>query len=144
MTKPSIMFVVGGGTAGLTVAKRLPEDTSVTVAVIEAGTIYQIADPVAEIPGGDGTFVGTTESLPTVDWGFFTAPDPASDNKKRSYARGKCVGGRYVSLKDIAAHTNRFSSARNFMIYQRPTVQCLDLWASQTGDSSYVKRPPTK
>jgi len=39
---------------------------------------------------------GTKESLPTVDWGFFTAPNPASDSMSRSYARGKCLGGRYV------------------------------------------------
>lgn len=117
-------IVVGGGTGGLTIAKRLAEDPSVTVAVIEAGTVYEVADPIiAETPGGDTTFVGTTEVMPTVDWGFFTAPDPASNNQKRSYTRGKCLGG---------------SSARNFMIYQRPTTQSLDLWASETGDSSYT------
>ena len=25
------------------------------------------------------------------------------------------------------------------MIYQRPTVEALDLWVSETGDSSYVR-----
>lgn len=88
-------IVVGGGTGGLTLAKRLAEDRSVTVAVIEAGTVYEVADPVLlEAPGGDATFVGTAESIPTVDWGFYTEPDPASNNIKRSYARGKCLGGR--------------------------------------------------
>ncbi len=38
----------------------------------------------------------TKESLPTVDWGFFTAHDPASDSMPRFYARGKYLGGRYV------------------------------------------------
>jgi choline dehydrogenase len=34
--------VVGGGTAGLTIAARLAEDNNITVAVIEAGGFYQM------------------------------------------------------------------------------------------------------
>lgn len=34
--------IVGGGTAGLTMAARLSEDSGTTVAVIEAGTFYQV------------------------------------------------------------------------------------------------------
>lgn len=103
--------VLGGGTAGLTIAKRLAEDRRVSVAVIEAGTLYQVAAPLIQsTPAGDvigvgmssfkassdytDSFLGTEETSPTVDWGFFTAPDPASNNKRRSYARGKCLGGR--------------------------------------------------
>ena len=52
-------IVLGGGTAGLTIAKRLAENTAVSVAVIEAGTLYQVADPVlATTPVGDVAFVG--------------------------------------------------------------------------------------
>lgn len=34
-------IVIGGGTAGLTIAARLAEDSDVSVAVIEAGGFYQ-------------------------------------------------------------------------------------------------------
>lgn len=34
--------VVGGGTAGLTIAARLAEDKDVSVAVVEAGGFYQV------------------------------------------------------------------------------------------------------
>jgi choline dehydrogenase len=133
-------IVVGGGTGGLTIAKRLAEDPLATVAVIEAGTLYQVAEPlIAETPGSDAFFVGTKETDPTVDWGFFSAPDPSSNNEKRSYARGKCLGGRYVLSAARATLLIFFSSAKNFMIYQRPTTGSLDKWAKETGDSSYVR-----
>ena len=52
-------IVLGGGTAGLTIAKRLAEDKSTTVAVIEAGSLYQVTAPVlTTTPAGDVTFVG--------------------------------------------------------------------------------------
>ena len=54
--------MLGGGTAGLTIAKRLAENPAVRVAVIEAGSLYQVADPVlAMTPVGDVAFVGTAK-----------------------------------------------------------------------------------
>jgi alanine dehydrogenase len=57
-------IVLGGGTAGLTIAKRLAENKSVAVAVIEAGTLCQVAAPVlTTTPAGDVTFVGMSSFL---------------------------------------------------------------------------------
>lgn len=42
--------IIGGGTAGLTIASRLTEDPKVTVGIIEAGQ-NRLADPNILIPG---------------------------------------------------------------------------------------------
>ena len=42
--------IVGGGTAGLTLAARLTEDPNITVGVIEAGQ-NRLADPNILVPG---------------------------------------------------------------------------------------------
>ena len=71
--------VVGGGTAGLAMARRLSEDGSNSVAVIEAGGFY-------EIDGGNATEVpmylfnyfldnGYMKN-PLFDWYQYTVPQP--------------------------------------------------------------------
>lgn len=35
--------IIGGGTAGLTMASRLTENPGITVAVIESGSLYQVS-----------------------------------------------------------------------------------------------------
>jgi len=69
--------VVGGGTAGLTIAARLAEDASITVAVIEAGGFYELDNPnISVIPGEFSYFTGTSpqDTNPKIDWGFVTEP----------------------------------------------------------------------
>ncbi len=67
-------LVVGGGTAGLTVATRLAEEKGVKVAVIEAGGFYEEdSGNLSTIPGYVGLSEGTIPGVGVnalVDWNF--------------------------------------------------------------------------
>lgn len=118
--------IIGGGTAGLTLANRLSANANLKIAVVEAGTLYQITNPLlSTVPAGDVIFVGSdpSDTNPLVDWNFVTQPQAGANGREIHYARGKCLGG---------------SSARNFMIYQRPDKGSLQQWANQVGDSSFT------
>jgi choline dehydrogenase-like flavoprotein len=91
--------------------------------------LYQITNPLlSTFPAGDVFWVGSDPQQlldvnPLVDWGFVTEPQSGANGREIRYARGKCLGG---------------SSARNFMIYQRPTKGSLQQWADDVGDQSYA------
>jgi hypothetical protein len=99
LTSPKYDYIIiGGGTAGLVMANRLSENSSIWVAVIEAGGYYEEENPTGStVPaleiGGVGTDPQDTNS---VDWGFVTTPQPGARNRKMHYARGKCLGGTYA------------------------------------------------
>ncbi|KAL3436390.1 hypothetical protein BDV09DRAFT_184327 [Aspergillus tetrazonus] len=85
--------VVGGGTAGVTLAVRLAE-ASHSVALIEAGAYYEDSWPLAAIPGADVIPVGSDPDAKFgADWGFVTAPQAGADGRRIHFARGKCLGG---------------------------------------------------
>ena len=68
--------IVGGGTAGLLLATRLSENLSTSVAVIEAGSFYELDGNYSEIPAFDTLWAGKDpkDTNPEVDWGFDTVP----------------------------------------------------------------------
>lgn len=70
--------IVGGGTAGLVVASRLAENSSLSIAVIEAGTFSEISNgnnsqvPAYSVRGiGGGEYVN-----PWADWELDTTEQP--------------------------------------------------------------------
>ena len=67
--------IVGGGTAGLTIATRLASDPAISVAVIEAGGFYEIDNGNrSTVPGYANFYTGSDPRnyQPLVDWGFTT------------------------------------------------------------------------
>ena len=102
--------IVGGGSAGSTLAARLSEDSATTVCLIEAGgkgdsiLVRAPAAVVAMLPG-----------RPKINnWAFETVPQPGLNGRKGYQPRGKALGG---------------SSAINAMLYVRGHAKDYDEWA---------------
>ncbi|KAH7018206.1 choline dehydrogenase [Microdochium trichocladiopsis] len=117
--------VIGGGTAGNAVAVRLAQ-AGHQVAVVEAGTFYEIAKPLlGTTPAGDIIGVGSSmlDSNPLIDWEFQTEPQAGANNRKMHYLRGKALGG---------------TSTVSFMVHHRGTVGAYQKWADEVGDDSYT------
>lgn len=73
-------IVVGGGTAGLTVASRLSEDPKISVLIVEAGP-DNTGDPLVLTPGLVAGQLGRKE----YDWNFSSTPqvgDPGQHARK--------------------------------------------------------------
>ena len=102
--------IVGGGSAGATLAARLSEDPNVTVCLLEAGG------------SGNSIFVrapaGAVVMLPgwgkINNWAFKTVPQPELKGRKGYQPRGRALGG---------------SSAINAMLYVRGHRADYDHWA---------------
>lgn len=73
--------VVGGGTAGLTIATRLVQQKAGTVAVIEAGSFYELDNGNgSQVPATDSGYITkqATDWQPLIDWGYETVPQTVS------------------------------------------------------------------
>ena len=82
--------VIGGGTAGLTLATRLAQNASNSVAVIEAGGFSETDNGnLTAIPSNAGYWIGKDpkERNPLIDWEIYTEPMAVSKarNSRRPF-----------------------------------------------------------
>ncbi|KAG2210317.1 hypothetical protein INT47_003302 [Mucor saturninus] len=99
--------IVGGGVAGLTLASRLSDDKSITVAVLEAGPDAS-EEFVIYAPGMYGQAVGS-ELCPMIP----TVPQKGMNNRSLSVATGKLLGG---------------GSSINGLVWTRGALKDYDAW----------------
>lgn len=103
--------IVGGGSAGSTMAARLSEDPNVTVCLLEAGgggTSILLRAPVGAVlalPGYGKLF----------NWAFKTVPQPGLNGRRGYQPRGRALGG---------------SSAINAMLYVRGHKSDYEGWVA--------------
>ncbi|KZV86724.1 alcohol oxidase [Exidia glandulosa HHB12029] len=110
--------IIGGGTAGLTVADRLTEDPHVKVAVLEAGQNAENFQEVV-IPG----LIFTGQSIGGVlDWQYTTVPQANFNGRQLLIHAGKALGG---------------SSVTNALIFHRAQKEQYDAWGSLNNDPSW-------
>ena len=100
--------IVGGGSAGCTLAARLSADPSASVCLLEAGGPNM--EMLVRMPAGVGTLLKQKSKH---NWGFWTEPEPHLDNRRLWWPRGRGLGG---------------SSSINGMIYTRGHPRDYDEW----------------
>lgn len=103
-------IIVGGGSAGATLAARLCENPLVTVCLIEAGP--KDTNPLIHIPFG----LSLLSRVDSLGWGYFTEPQESLYERELFWPRGKTLGG---------------SSSVNAMCYIRGDKQDYDRWQEQ-------------
>ncbi|KAJ7597992.1 GMC oxidoreductase [Mycena floridula] len=101
-------IIIGGGTAGLTLAARLAEDENISVLVLEAGNANE-NDPAICRPAQFGSQFGKD----AYSWSHATVPQKHAAGRSVGWFRGRGLGG---------------SSGINFSAWTQPQKQDIDDW----------------
>jgi len=107
-------LIVGGGSAGCVLARRLSADPSCRVLMLEAGREDSWWDVLIHMPAAFSLPLGNR----FYDWGYRSEPEPYMTDREIYHARGKVLGG---------------SSSINGMIFQRGNRLDYDAWAQKPG-----------
>jgi choline dehydrogenase len=101
-------IIIGSGSAGSVLAKRLSEDRKHSVLVLEYGGTDR--GPLIQMPSA----LSYPMSMQLYNWGFESEPEPHLNNRRLATPRGKVMGG---------------SSSINGMVYVRGHAKDFDTWA---------------
>ena len=104
-------IIVGAGSSGCVIARRLAERTDASVLLVEAGG----PDEDPRIHSTDMANVMSLWGPGELDWGYVTTPQPGLEGRQIAIARGRVWGG---------------SSSINALLYVRGNRRDYDRWAA--------------